>query len=93
MNKDTSETLSTFEYEIAQLIIDTLNLETQPNLISPDLPLFGEGLGLDSIDALELSLAISQNFGLKIRSSDGNIEEIFSSLRSLSQYIEKNRVT
>jgi acyl carrier protein len=93
MNNDTSETLTTFEHEIAQLIVDILNLETQPSSISPNLPLFGEGLGLDSIDALELSLSISQKFGLKIRSSDGNIEEIFSSLRALSQYIEKNRVT
>jgi acyl carrier protein len=93
MNKDTADTLTTFEQEIAQLIVDSLNLETQPNEISPDQPLFGEGLGLDSIDALELSLSISQKFGIKIRSNDGIIENIFSSLRALSQYIEKNRVT
>jgi acyl carrier protein len=93
MNKDSADTLTTFEQEIAQLIVDSLNLETQPNEIRPDQPLFGEGLGLDSIDALELSLSISQKFGIKIRSNDGNIENIFSSLRALSQYIEKNRVT
>jgi acyl carrier protein len=93
MTKNTSDSLTIFEQEISQLIVDSLNLETHPNEISPEQPLFGEGLGLDSIDALELSLSISQKFGIKIRSSDGNIEEIFSSLRALSQYIEKNRTT
>ena len=93
MNKDTEVKLTTFEQEIAELIVESLNLETLPNAITPDQPLFGEGLGLDSIDALELSLSISQQFGIKIRSSDGNIEEIFSSLRTLSKYIEKNRVS
>lgn len=93
MNKDTATELTAFEQEVAQLIIGCLNLETQPDAINPELPLFGEGLGLDSIDALELSLAISQKYGLKIRSSDDNIEELFSSLRALSRHIEKNRVT
>jgi acyl carrier protein len=93
MNKDTTESMTPFEQEVAQLIVDSLNLEILPNEISPAQPLFGEGLGLDSIDALELFLSISQKFGIKIRSSDGNVENIFSSLRALSQYIEKNRVT
>lgn len=93
MNKDTAAALTGFEREVAQLIVESLNLETQPDAVNPQQPLFGEGLGLDSIDALELSLAISQKYGLKIRSSDDNIEELFSSLRALSRYIEKNRVT
>ncbi len=93
MNKNTADALTAFEKEVAQLIVVSLNLETQPDDLNPDQPLFGEGLGLDSIDALELSLAISQTYGLKIRSSDDNIEELFSSLRALSRYIENNRVT
>ena len=93
MKKDTVDTLTVFEEEVAQLIVDTLNLEMLHDTISPEQPLFGEGLGLDSIDALELSLAISQQYGLKIRSSDGNMEEIFSSLRALSLFIDKNRVS
>ena len=55
----TSQTYATSEQEVAQLIVDTLHLEMSPQDISPDAPLFREGLGLDSIDALELALAIS----------------------------------
>ena len=93
MDKDTADALTTFEREVAQLIVESLNLENRPEDLDPEQTLFGEGLGLDSIDALELSLALSQTYGLKIRSSDENIEELFSSLRALSRYIEKNRVT
>jgi acyl carrier protein len=53
--------------------------------------LFGEGLGLDSIDALELSLAVSQTYGYQLKSSDPEIKAIFSSLRALAKAIEKNR--
>jgi acyl carrier protein len=53
--------------------------------------LFGDGLGLDSIDALELSLAISQTYGYQLKSSDPEINIIFSSLRTLTKAIEKNR--
>ena len=81
-----------FEEEVAQLIINTLNLEDiEAGSINPESPLFNEGLGLDSIDALELSLAISTNYGLQIKSDDSENTKIFSNLRSLSQHIENKR--
>ena len=79
--------LSAFEQEVAQLIVENLNLSIVPEDMEPDIPLFNEGLGLDSIDALELSLAISQRYGITIRSDDKNINQYFSSLRALSEYI------
>jgi acyl carrier protein len=83
--------VSSLEAEVAKLIVQTLNLKIDPGQIQPEQPLFNEGLGLDSIDALELSLAISQLYGYKIRSDDPEIVATFASLRSLCQSIEKNR--
>ena len=84
---------SAHELEVAQLIIDTLNLEDiEAHEIDPTARLFNEGLGLDSIDALELALAISKTYGFQLRSDDENNARIFSSLRTLSDHIEKNRV-
>jgi acyl carrier protein len=82
---------SSLEQDIAKLIVLTLKLKVDPATIQPEAALFGEGLGLDSIDALELSLAISQNYGYQLRSSDPEIKTIFSSLRALARAIEKNR--
>jgi len=83
---------SGLELEVAQLIIDTLNIEDlEPIEIDPEEALFREGLGLDSIDALELSLAISKQYGFQIRSDDSENTRIFTSLRSLSEHIEKNK--
>jgi acyl carrier protein len=79
------------ELELAQLIVAALNLDTPADAIDPDAPLYGEGLGLDSIDILEISLAISKNYGVTLRSDDKNDRKIFSSLRSLSQHISKHR--
>ncbi|MDQ6735657.1 MAG: phosphopantetheine-binding protein [Nitrospirota bacterium] len=79
------------EAEVAKLLVQTLNLKIDPVQIQPEQPLFGEGLGLDSIDALELSLAISQSYGYQIRSDDPDAVATFSSLRSLCKSIEKNR--
>ena len=80
-----------FETEIAQLLVTTLNLKVEPAEIPPLDPLFGEGLGLDSIDALEIALVIHQNYGYKLRSDDPDNTTIFSSLRSLCEAIQKNR--
>ena len=74
------------------MIVQTLNLEVEPGEIEPSAPLFGEGLGLDSIDALELALAISKNYGFQLRSDDSDNVQIFSSLRALSSHIGANRV-
>jgi acyl carrier protein len=79
------------EQEVANLIVQTLKLKIDPATIQPDAALFGEGLGLDSIDALELSLAISQTYGYQLKSSDPDIKAIFSSLRALANAIVKNR--
>ncbi|GMQ84219.1 MAG: xanthomonadin biosynthesis acyl carrier protein XanC [Gammaproteobacteria bacterium] len=84
--------VSTLEGEVAQLIVETLNLEIDPAEINPEAPLFREGLGLDSIDALELALALSKRYGFQLRSDDENNRQIFSSLRALSNHVETNRV-
>lgn len=78
------------EREVARLIVETLNLDSQPDEIDPEQPLFGEGLGLDSIDALELAMAISKKYGFQLRSDDANNAQIFASLRSLSAHIAEN---
>ena len=80
------------EIEVAQLIVETLNLEdTQAEEIDSHMPLFRDGLGLDSIDALELSLGIKQRYGIQLRADDENITAIFSTLASLTQFIQDNR--
>lgn len=79
------------EKELAQLIVTSLNLEVSADEIEPEAPLYGEGLGLDSIDILELSLAISKTYGLQLKSDDADNNKIFSSLRSLNDYIQQHR--
>ncbi|HWL79462.1 MAG TPA: phosphopantetheine-binding protein [Roseomonas sp.] len=79
------------ESEVAALIVEALHLETGAGQIDPEAPLFGEGLGLDSIDALEIALAISRRYGFQLRSDDERNGQIFASLRNLSAHIEKNR--
>ena len=83
--------LSSLEQEVGRLIIDTLQLEIAVPEIDPEAPLFNAGLGLDSIDALELALAISRRYGIEMRADDENNEHIFSSLRALSAYVDKAR--
>lgn len=83
--------LTTFEQEVAQVIVENLNLTIAPDAIEPNMPLFNDGLGLDSIDALELSLAISQRYGINIKSDDKDINRYFSSLRALSEYIYEKK--
>jgi acyl carrier protein len=79
------------EKELAQLIVTSLNLEIAADDIEPEAPLYGEGLGLDSIDILELSLAISKTYGVQLKSDDADNNRIFSSLRSLNQHIQQRR--
>ena len=76
---------------MASLICKTLNLEVQPSEIDPEAPLYAEGLGLDSIDILEIALAVSKEFGVKLRADDKNNRQIFSSLRNLNGYILLHR--
>ena len=79
------------ESELAELIVTTLNLGVSPSIIDPIAPLYDEGLGLDSIDLLEVALAVSKAFGVKLRADDKNNVTIFASLRSLSTYIQQHR--
>ena len=79
------------ESHLAQLIVKTLSLDIKADEIDPRVPLFSEGLGLDSIDILEIALAVSQAYGVKLRSDDENNATIFQSLRSLSDDIQRRR--
>lgn len=73
---------------IKRLIVESLHLEgMNPEMIQNEEPLFGEGLGLDSVDALELVVALEKEFGIKIRSQELG-REVFSSVATLSQFIE-----
>ena len=85
-------TQSPAEHELAQLLVESLNLEgVDAAQIDPEAPLFGDGLGLDSIDALELALAISKKYGFQLRSDSDENRRIFASLRALSAHIELNK--
>ncbi len=79
------------ERAMAALLVHTLQLEVAADSIDPDMRLFGEGLGLDSIDALELALAITRAYGFDLRSDDERNHQIFASLRSLTGHIEAHR--
>lgn len=82
------------ESELIQLMVDVLNLELVPTEVDPSQSLYGdEGFGLDSIDMLELSLAISQRYGVQIRADDADNERIFASLASLAKHIDAHRKT
>ena len=87
----TASAAGNLEPEIARLIVESLHLEMTEDEIDPDAPLFGEGLGLDSIDALELALSISRNYGLELKSDDERNHRIFASLRDLARHIEEFR--
>lgn len=79
------------ERPVAALLVSALQLEVTAESIVPTERLFGEGLGLDSIDALELALAITRAYGFELRSDDERNQQIFASLRSLTSHIEANR--
>ncbi|HKA39308.1 MAG TPA: phosphopantetheine-binding protein [Burkholderiales bacterium] len=86
-----SAAVTSEELELARLIVKALNLEVSPEDIDPDAPLYGEGLGLDSIDILEVALAVSKAYGVKLRSDDQDNRKIFASVRSLYRHIEQRR--
>jgi len=79
------------ENEVAELVVESLDLDIDSCDIEPQAPLFNEGLGLDSIDALELSMAVSKKYGVKIVQGSSKNAKIFTSLRTLSNYIIENR--
>jgi len=85
------ETVEALLPEVAELIISALNLDLAPGDIEPDAPLFGEGLGLDSIDVLELALVISKRYGFQLKSDNEDNIRIFTSMRSLASHIAAQR--
>jgi len=87
-----NNTLTAEELKLARLIVSSLNLEMPAAEIDPSAPLYGEGMGLDSIDILEVALAVSKTYGVKLRSDDEHNREIFNSLRSLNEHIQQHRV-
>ena len=78
--------------EVAALLVEALNLDIAPDSIDPQAPLYGEGLGLDSIDILEVALVVSQRYGFQLRSDDEDNIRIFTSLASLTEHITTHRV-
>lgn len=80
------------QLEIAKLLVDALNLEDiAAEDIAPDESLFGDGLGLDSIDALEIALAISQKYGVQMQAEDEGVRNAFATLASLTQFVETHK--
>jgi acyl carrier protein len=83
---------SALQNEVAALLVEALNLDIAPESIDPQAPLYGEGLGLDSIDILEVALVVSQRYGFQLRSDDQDNVRIFTSLASLTEHIATHRV-
>jgi acyl carrier protein len=88
---DAARRSASLEKEVARLIVEGLNLDLVPDQIAPDAPLYGEGLGLDSIDVLEIALLVSKRYGFQLRADNTDNRQIFSSLRSLTEYIAAHR--
>lgn len=80
------------ELALAELLVEVLNLEdVEANEIDPEEPLFGDGLGLDSIDALEIALAISQEHSVEMKAEDESTKQAFATLKSLSEFVEQHK--
>ncbi|MCK6427180.1 MAG: phosphopantetheine-binding protein [Burkholderiaceae bacterium] len=82
---------SQLQREVAALLVEALNLDVAPDSIDPDAPLYGEGLGLDSIDILEVALVVSKRYGFQLRSDDDDNVRIFASLASLTEHVARHR--
>jgi len=85
------ENNTTLQLEIAELMVQALNLDTNAAEIDADAPLYGDGLGLDSIDILEVALVVSKRYGLQLKADSENNHQIFSSLRHLADYVAANK--
>ena len=90
-----SVALTTDERRMAEVIVTALNLEhIQADSVDPAMPLFGQsnpGWGLDSIDALEIVLAIQQKYGVELKADDASVTRAFASLRALTQLVAERR--
>jgi acyl carrier protein len=87
----TADNLDALRLEVAGMIVEALNLELAPDSIPADDSLFGDGLGLDSIDILEVALVVSKRYGFQLRADNEDNVRIFSSLRTLTEYIAAHR--
>lgn len=87
----TTTSVETLQPEVAALIVEALNLDVQPQEIDPQAPLYGDGLGLDSIDMLEIALVISKRYGFQLKSDNENNQRIFASLHALTEHIASHR--
>lgn len=85
------ENTQNLQLEVADLLVQALNLDTTAEQIELDAPLYGDGLGLDSIDILEVALVVSKRYGLQLKADSEENHRIFSSLRSLTEYIAANK--
>lgn len=90
-NSNMSNIQSKTESEVAELIVAVLNLEINPETIDPEAPLFYDGLGLDSIDALEMALELSKKYSVELRADDEENGQIFASLRNLAGYVMESK--
>lgn len=81
------ENNQSLQFEIAEILVEALNLDVIAIEIDPDAPLYGEGLGLDSIDILEVALVVSKRYGLQLKSDSEDNHRIFSSLRNLTEHV------
>lgn len=79
------------ELVLADAIVAALNLDIPPENIQPEAPLYGNSMGLDSIDMLEIALMLSRNYGCQLRADEADNQHIFSSLRALNQYVQAHR--
>jgi len=80
---------SNLQEELKELIVSSLGLEDiEAEEIETDMPLFGEGLALDSIDALELGLAISKKYNVELNSDEEDMQKVFFSVKTLSEFID-----
>jgi acyl carrier protein len=91
MQKPAPLTEAGLQRELAALFVQALNLEVQPQDIDPNAPLYGDGLGLDSIDILEVALIVSKQYGIQLRADSQENQQIFRSLGHLAEYIAARR--
>lgn len=91
MNTPSLQSLDDLMRDLAGIVVEALNLDMPPSDIAPDEPLYGEGLGLDSIDILEIALVVSKRYGFQLRADDENNVRIFVSLRTLAEHIAAHR--
>jgi acyl carrier protein len=83
--------LDNLQLEVAELMVNALNLDAIAAEIEPDAPLYGDGLGLDSIDILEVALVISKRYGMQLKADNADNQRIFSSLRNLTDYVATHK--